>query len=442
MEHEGTIREVEPGCHTIKSHGLQVAKDHKHDWLILLLLVMIAIILLVIHPFYRFVGKDMMDDLKYPLKDNTVPVWAIPIYAVLLPIVIFILFYLRRRDVYDLHHSILGLFFSMLITAVITEAIKDAVGRPRPDFFWRCFPDGKDVYDQWGDVICHGKDSVIREGHKSFPSGHTSWSFAGLGFLSLYLSGKIQAFDRKGHVAKLCIVFLPLLAASLVGVSRVDDYWHHWQDVFAGGLLGLVVAFFCYLQFFPPPYDNNGKNLHFLIFSSSLDFCCPLIGPLCILQNVRGVEGQQTSSRFCECADAQGMEVVLPQQPSRNNNGFMPLSLDHDATDSLDQMEAGRRSQLLKPLSPTLLLPSNKDDEVHHLFDFSENKALRIPLPEVYEFFNPMSRAQIQLPLPETFQDPPADVGDAPIKSFIYKAIPSSTPLDPNCVTMKKVGIL
>lgn len=63
-------------------------------------------------------------------------------------------------------------------------------------------------------------------------------SFAGLGFLSLYLSGKIKAFDRKGHVAKLCIVFLPLLVASLVGISRVDDYWHHWQDVFAGGLLG------------------------------------------------------------------------------------------------------------------------------------------------------------------------------------------------------------
>ena len=119
-----------------------------------------------------------------------------------------------------------------------------------------------------------------------------SGSFAGLSFLSLYLSGKIRAFDRRGHVAKLCIVFLPLLIASLVGVSRVDDYRHHWQDVFAGGVLGIslslslrglicfflnsnhdfffkrtdssfrpgiVVAAFCYLQFFPAPHHSDGK---------------------------------------------------------------------------------------------------------------------------------------------------------------------------------------
>jgi len=46
-------------------------------------------------------------------------------------------------------------------------------------------------------------------------------------------------FDRRGHVAKLCIVFLPLLIACIVGISRVDDYRHHWQDVFAGGVLGV-----------------------------------------------------------------------------------------------------------------------------------------------------------------------------------------------------------
>jgi hypothetical protein len=65
-----------------------------------------------------------------------------------------------------------------------------------------------------------------------------SGSFGGLGFLSWYLAGKIRAFDRGGHVAKLCVVILPLLLAAMVAVSRVSDYWHHWQDVFAGSILG------------------------------------------------------------------------------------------------------------------------------------------------------------------------------------------------------------
>lgn len=29
-------------------------------------------------------------------------------------------------------------------------------------------------YDRWGNVVCHGNESDIKEGHKSFPSGHTS----------------------------------------------------------------------------------------------------------------------------------------------------------------------------------------------------------------------------------------------------------------------------
>nr|CAD1834945.1 unnamed protein product [Ananas comosus var. bracteatus] len=246
------------GSHTIKSHGAKVARFHMYDWIILVLLAVIDGLLNIIEPFHRFVGKDMMTDLRYPMKSNTVPFWAVPIIAIILPFFIFSGIYFKKRNVYDLHNAILGLLFSVLITAVITDAIKDGVGRPRPDFFWRCFPDGKDLYDNsTTSVICHGEKSVIKEGHKSFPSGHSSWSFAGLGFLSWYLAGKITAFDRKGHIAKLCIVFLPLLVASLVAVSRVDDYWHHWQDVFAGGLLGLTVASFCYLQFFPSPFGAD-----------------------------------------------------------------------------------------------------------------------------------------------------------------------------------------
>ncbi|CAL4955268.1 unnamed protein product [Urochloa decumbens] len=244
----------------------RVVRSHLWDWFALFLLVAIDGLLNLVEPFHRFVGEGMMADLRYPLKSNTVPVWAVPVVAVIGPMVIFLVIFLRRRNVYDLHHAILGILFAALITGVLTDAIKDAVGRPRPNFFWRCFPDGKAVYDNiTTGVICHGDPSVIKEGYKSFPSGHTSWSFAGLGFLSWYLAGKITVFDRRGHVAKLCVVLLPLLVAAMVGISRVDDYWHHWQDVCTGGVLGLVVASVCYLQFFPAPSDEKGfwPHAHF-----------------------------------------------------------------------------------------------------------------------------------------------------------------------------------
>ncbi|XP_066331488.1 lipid phosphate phosphatase 2-like [Miscanthus floridulus] len=255
--------DIQLGCHTIQSHGTKVARVHMYDWIILLCLAVLDGLLNIIEPFHRFVGREMMTDLSYPLKGNTIPFWAVPLIAIVLPWVIFGVIYFKKKNVYDLHHGILGILYSVLITAVITDAIKDGVGRPRPDFFWRCFPDGKPNYDNiTTDVICHGEKSVIKEGHKSFPSGHSSWSFAGLGFLAWYLAGKLKAFDHKGHIAKLCLVFLPLLVASLVAVSRVDDYWHHWQDVFAGGILGLTVASFCYLQFFPFPFDNDALWPH------------------------------------------------------------------------------------------------------------------------------------------------------------------------------------
>ncbi|CAO2185556.1 unnamed protein product [Urochloa humidicola] len=253
------VQGAQLGSHTIQTHGVRLARKHTHDWVVLILLAAVVVGLHYASPFNRFVGKDMMTDIRYPVKPSTVPAWAVPIISILCPWVIFISIYIARRDVYDFHDATLGVLFAVLITAVFTDVIKTAIGRPRPDFFWRCFPDGNQLYNQvTGDVICHGEKSFLTDGRKSFPSGHTSWSFAGLGFLSLYLSGKIKAFDRQGHVAKLCIVILPLLLASLVGISRVDDYRHHWEDVFVGGLIGFVMAVICYLHFFPPPYHDQG----------------------------------------------------------------------------------------------------------------------------------------------------------------------------------------
>ncbi|KAI3986263.1 hypothetical protein MKX01_028544 [Papaver californicum] len=226
-----------------------------HDWLIFLLPMVIGVVLNVIEPFHRFVGQDMTTDLMYPLQGNTVPFWGVSLVVILLPMAIIAGIYFYRRDVYDWHHAILGLLFSVLVPGILTDAIKDAVGRPRPVFFWRCFPDGKGVFDTVTKIVqCTGEKKVINEGHKSFPSGHTSWSFAGLGFLAWYLAGKIRVFDCKGHVAKLCLLFLSLLVASLVGVFT-----------------RMTVASICYLQFFPPPYDTDGWGPFFAYFQTSAD---------------------------------------------------------------------------------------------------------------------------------------------------------------------------
>ncbi|KAE8691965.1 Detected protein of confused Function [Hibiscus syriacus] len=275
LQLEGAQLAAQRGRYPIKTHGAKVARDHLHDWLILMLLVTIEVGLFVIHPFYRFVGQDMMAGLKYPMKDNTVPVWAVPIYSVLLPICVFIFVYFRRRDVHDLHHSVL-----------------DAVGRPRPDFFWRCFPDGKDG---------HLQGSVFRH--------------------STYLE------KSKYLIAK--DISLPLLVASLVAVFRVDDYWHHWNDVFASGFIGLVVATFCYRQFFPNPYDDDGWGPYAyfdaLVEESSNDIV-------------------NAAAQTTNALTAQATEVhVVNQTPPSNEDNFSAPELDYGSTSRLEDIELGRR---------------------------------------------------------------------------------------------------
>lgn len=73
------MADIQLGVHTIRSHGTTIARFHMHDWIILVLLGIIDIILNVIEPFHRFVGREMLTDLRYPLKSNTVPFWAVPV---------------------------------------------------------------------------------------------------------------------------------------------------------------------------------------------------------------------------------------------------------------------------------------------------------------------------------------------------------------------------
>ncbi|KAI0079894.1 PAP2-domain-containing protein [Panus rudis PR-1116 ss-1] len=180
--------------------------------------------------------------------------------VVLLPLVNFF----TVRSWWDLHSSWLGLVLGLALTGSITQITKITVGRPRPDVISRCIPPVGAVDPPFGlstvDICTQVDKKILDDGWKSFPSGHSSLSFAGLGFLSFYLAGKVHLFDKRGHAPKAWLAITPLAGAALVAISRTMDYRHHWHDVLVGSLLGLAMSFFSYRQYYPSLASENSHK--------------------------------------------------------------------------------------------------------------------------------------------------------------------------------------
>ncbi|GAQ90486.1 lipid phosphate phosphatase [Klebsormidium nitens] len=231
---------------------LGLLRLHWPDWALCVSLLLLKVVLLVAPTFISYVDKDHLVWLRYPIRKNTVPGWALQIIQTVIPGVAVLIFFALQRNKRDMHHGLLGLFTAVVFTNVIVSALKSSVGRPRPDFAARCFPDGKEDFSQTGEVLCTGARALVEQGHESFPSGHAAYSAVGLGYLALYLAGKLKLFDEEGHVSKSILVLFPMLLAILVGVSRVDDNKHHWQDVLVGLGIGFSLAWWSYHHYYPP----------------------------------------------------------------------------------------------------------------------------------------------------------------------------------------------
>ncbi|XP_076060197.1 phospholipid phosphatase 5 [Oratosquilla oratoria] len=213
-------------------------------------------------PFVRKIHPDELWLYKNPRTPSYVPTNLLWPLVFIVPTAALLLYYVIRRDKTDLTQGILSLSLALGLNGVITNIIKIIVGRPRPDFFFRCFPDGKVELDEVKDIAeaCTGQIDAIEEGRKSFPSGHSSFSFCSLGFMSLWLYGKLGVFSRRrGEGWRFVVGSIPIITALMVALSRTCDYHHHWQDVLVGSLIGLVVSYLCYRQYYPrltSPYSH------------------------------------------------------------------------------------------------------------------------------------------------------------------------------------------
>jgi len=212
-------------------------------------------------------GDVILDDYwNNPLLDHeTVPDWALSVFFVWLPCICLPMLALLCGPPHDVHASACTILLSVGMAAFVTDSVKMYDGYLRPNFYQYCDFDSKSL-------SC---SSGSNDPRKSFPSGHSSISFASMTLVALYLVGKVglhrevmtmaasvgggSSSGSEAAVARrlsgpmpsvgmkfvgLTVWSVPLLLALFVAASRVRDNMHHPADIVAGALIGMLCAHF------------------------------------------------------------------------------------------------------------------------------------------------------------------------------------------------------
>jgi membrane-associated phospholipid phosphatase len=206
------------------------------DTAMLVILGLLFIGLNFVPPFER--PFDIVDEvITHPHLPDIVPILWVLLFALIVPL---LLAFAVTRDVVETVDFYIEYGLGMAITLVITEFFKVSVGRLRPDFISRCKP---------VDSVCTGIAKEIREGRKSFFSGHASSSFYCISHMVFWMLKHgwnklgFRVSKRQTNIVVLVGSLLPFGFCSFVAVSRSQQFIHHPSDIFIGSLVGILVAY-------------------------------------------------------------------------------------------------------------------------------------------------------------------------------------------------------
>ncbi|OBT75264.1 hypothetical protein VF21_05648 [Pseudogymnoascus sp. 05NY08] len=312
------------------------------DWIIIIGAAAIGVGLGTISPNKRPISLSN-PELSYPDNPDTVTIAVVIIVSLGAPAVIIFLTSLLlvpgpsvpksvpksliwRRKLWEWFTGWLGLGMSCASSWLVTSGLKNLVGKPRPDVIAICMPDlsqiakyavagipavkGTTITLVHAGICTNPNPKLVDDGWRSWPSGHSSFSAAGLVYLSLFLASKLaltlpflspkqpgqsdssyySAFPSRlpssslggGYASKydrddapqasnldhrqiaarnqaaspplylLALAFIPTGGAMYIAASRYSDFRHHGFDVLSGSFIGTVAAFAAFRYYHLP----------------------------------------------------------------------------------------------------------------------------------------------------------------------------------------------
>ena len=183
-------------------YGLKRHKNTFYQFSEVLIRIFLLLLFVELERWPPFVRKIQPEELwlyRNPMTESYVPSHLLWTFVTFVPLSAIVISFMMTKNTVDLTISSLVVSLAMPLNGVITDIIKLAVGRPRPDFAHRCWPDSGGLApveafrEGTEELHCSGSQALIMEGRKSFPSGHSSFSFCSWGFVFFYVSGTNNA---------------------------------------------------------------------------------------------------------------------------------------------------------------------------------------------------------------------------------------------------------